>query len=102
MCSTAVKHLFQDLRYYNWSTRGRHLFLATGDIKDLPVEIQAQPLLISLGASYCGGHLVVPSPSLDPVLQPLQGFDAKDAAGTSAERHIFLYWFGSIDKTWRE
>ena len=51
------RHLFESLPHYSWRTRARHLFLATGDIKDLPVEIQGQPLLISLGASFCGGHI---------------------------------------------
>lgn len=100
-CSTAVKHLFSQLTYYNWSTRGRHLFLATGDIKDLPVEIQAQPMLLSLGAAFCSGHVVVPSPNLDPVLQPGGSFEAREASGRTPERHIFAYWFGSNDKEWR-
>lgn len=43
-----VKHLWDALPHYNWQTRGRHLFLATGDIKDLPVEIQGQPLVLPL------------------------------------------------------
>eukprot|EP00931_Biecheleriopsis_adriatica_P080283 TRINITY_DN53639_c0_g1_i1.p1 TRINITY_DN53639_c0_g1~~TRINITY_DN53639_c0_g1_i1.p1 ORF type:complete len:561 (+),score=87.28 TRINITY_DN53639_c0_g1_i1:24-1685(+) len=100
-CATAVKHIFGALEHYSWQTRSRHLFLATGDIKDLPVEIQAQPLLISLGASFCGGHLVVPSPNLDPDLQPSAKFESREAAGRAPERHIFAYWFGSNDKTWR-
>lgn len=101
-CATAVKHLFQDLPHYSWATRGRHLFLATGDIKDLPVEIQAQPLVISLGASFCGGHIVVPSPNLDPTLQPGGTAELKEAVGRAPRRHNFIYWFGSIDKEWRK
>ena len=45
-----MKHLWDALPHYNWQTRGRHLFLATGDIKDLPVEIQGQPLVLPLSA----------------------------------------------------
>lgn len=101
-CSTAVKYLFEELHHYSWATRGRHLFLATGDIKDLPVEIQAQPLLISLGASFCEGHVVVPSPNLDPVLQPGGAIDAREAHGQVPERHILAFWFGSNDKEWRQ
>ena len=101
-CATAVKHLFAALPHFSWRTRGRHLFLATGDIKDLPVEIQSQPLLLSLGASFCGGHIVVPSPNLDPDLQPGAKMEDKEALGREPERHIFAYWFGSIDKVWRK
>ncbi|CAE8642314.1 unnamed protein product [Polarella glacialis] len=101
-CATAVKHLFQELPHYSWQTRGRHLFLATGDIKDLPVEIQAQPLIVSLGASFCGGHIVVPSPNLDPDLQPKGALENREAGNRAPERHIFAYWFGSNDKTWRK
>ena len=101
-CATAVKHLFSSLTHYSWTTRGRHLFLATGDIKDLPVEIQSQPLLISLGASFCGGHFVVPSPNLDPDLQPNAKMEGKESSGLEPARHIFIYWFGSIDKIWRK
>eukprot|EP00438_Fugacium_kawagutii_P013307 Skav206487 [mRNA] locus=scaffold1128:85355:86143:+ [translate_table: standard] len=101
-CATAVKSLFSALPHFSWQTRGRHLFLATGDIKDLPVEIQAQPLLLSLGASFCGGHVVVPSPNLDPDLQPNGKMETKEAAGLAPERHILAFWFGSIDKIWRE
>ncbi|CAK0821669.1 unnamed protein product, partial [Prorocentrum cordatum] len=61
----------------------------------------AQPLVLSLGASFCGGHVVVPSPSVDAVLQPEGGFEEREAAGLAPDRHIFVYWFGSGDKTWR-
>ncbi|CAJ1392035.1 unnamed protein product [Effrenium voratum] len=100
-CATAVKHLFNALPYFTWQTRARHLFLATGDIKDLPVEIQAQPLLVSLGASLCGGHVLVPSPNLDPDLQPKAKMETREASGRSPERHILAFWFGSVDKEWR-
>eukprot|EP00928_Gymnodinium_smaydae_P086853 TRINITY_DN71269_c0_g1_i1.p1 TRINITY_DN71269_c0_g1~~TRINITY_DN71269_c0_g1_i1.p1 ORF type:complete len:572 (-),score=118.43 TRINITY_DN71269_c0_g1_i1:54-1769(-) len=101
-CATAVKHLFQELHHYNWNSRGRHLFLATGDFKDLPVEIQGQPMVLSLGASLCDGHVVVPSPALDPVLQPDGAFAVRESTGRTPERHIFAFWFGSNDKTWRQ
>ncbi|CAE7368016.1 IRX7, partial [Symbiodinium pilosum] len=100
-CSTAVKYLFESLPHYSWRTRARHLFLATGDIKDLPVEIQGQPLVLSLGASFCGGHIVVPSPNLDPDLQPNGKLEQKEALGRAPARHVFAYWFGSNDKKWR-
>ena len=101
-CATVVKHLFSALPHFSWHTRGRHLFLATGDIKDLPVEIQSQPPLLSLGASFCGGHVVVPSPNLDPDLQPGGKMETKEAADRAPERHILAFWFGSIDKIWRK
>jgi len=100
-CARAAKFLWAQLHHYNWKTRGRHLFLATGDAKDLPVEIQATPLHLSLGASYCPGHIVVPSPSVDPVLQADGVFELRDASNMPPARHNFVYFFGSLQNHYR-
>ena len=44
------------------------------------MEIQAQPLQLTLGASYCDGIILVPSASVDPVLQPQGAFEAKETS----------------------
>lgn len=46
--------------------------------------------------------MVVPSPNLDPDLQPGGKMETKEAAGRAPERHILAFWFGSIDKIWRK
>lgn len=101
-CSTAMRYLFQELQaQYSWATRGRHLFLGTGDAPDLPLQVQLQPLLLSLGPSYCGGHIVVPSPNLDPALQPGGVAERKELSGRAPERHLLALWFGSLSNQWR-
>ncbi|CAJ1355506.1 unnamed protein product, partial [Effrenium voratum] len=53
--------LHSRLPYYNSVTRHRHLFLASLDKRNLPLSVQAQTLLVSMGASYGSvGHFVVP------------------------------------------
>mmetsp|Transcript_45930 Transcript_45930/g.84245 ORF Transcript_45930/g.84245 Transcript_45930/m.84245 type:complete len:553 (-) Transcript_45930:9-1667(-) len=101
-CAKAQKFLWPQLRHYNWKTRGRHLFFGTGDAKDIPLDIQATPLHLSLGASYCPGHIVVPSPSVDPVLQADGIFELRDATNMAPARHNFVYWFGSLHNEYRQ
>lgn len=60
--------------------------------------MELRRLVRSLGASFCGGHLVVPSPNLDPDLQPRGRLALLEARGAAPERHIFAFWFGSVDK----
>ncbi|CAE7402844.1 KIFC3, partial [Symbiodinium sp. KB8] len=63
--------LFSLLVHYSPATRHRHLFLATADIHSLPLQLQAQPLLISHGATWGrpSGHLVSPSAVTNVVAQ---------------------------------
>mmetsp|Transcript_48845 Transcript_48845/g.157734 ORF Transcript_48845/g.157734 Transcript_48845/m.157734 type:complete len:891 (-) Transcript_48845:58-2730(-) len=70
--SVLIQELFAHLKYYGQLTRHRHLFLGTADIHSLPLLIQAQPLLLSLGARWLGhpGHIVVPPMVAEADLQP--------------------------------
>ncbi|CAE7205976.1 KIFC3 [Symbiodinium sp. CCMP2456] len=63
--------LFSLLAHYSPATRHRHLFIATADIHSLPLQLQAQPLLISHGTTWGApsGYLVSPSAVTNVVAQ---------------------------------
>eukprot|EP00439_Symbiodinium_sp_Y106_P019943 s749_g2.t1 len=70
--------LWHYLPHFNESTRGRHLFFASGGPPNLPMDVQAQPLQVTLGPDYfppgrphfVSGRILVPYLSNDPFLQP--------------------------------
>ncbi|CAL1135256.1 unnamed protein product, partial [Cladocopium goreaui] len=89
-CTTPLEEfgddLFELLPFYNAETRHRHLFLGSIDKRNLPLDIQAQSLLLSCGASWGDrpGHLVVPPSVTDVELQVASG-------PSTGEREILFF-----------
>jgi len=80
--------LFGNLTYYNHASRLRHLFLGSMNMVSLPLEIQAQFLIASDGASWGNrpGHIVVPASASEVETQP------KNLEDVSFEDRDFLFW----------
>jgi hypothetical protein len=83
-----AKDLRQHLVHYDEDTAHRHLFLATGDVRDTPVDASGHPLALTYGPTPClrGGPIVVPPPNLERGL----------AAPASGPRDVFAYWGGAV------
>jgi len=85
--------LWNFLPHYNPDTRGRHLFLATGGPCDVPVDVQAQALVVSLGPQYMprqqhgqsfvSGLVLVPYLNAEPQLQPGHWLEPPAASRTT-------------------
>lgn len=88
-CTTPMEEfgddLFEMLPFYNAETRHRHLFLGSFDKRSLPMDIQAQSVLLSSGASWGDrpGHLVIPPSVTDVELQV--------ASESTGEREILFF-----------
>eukprot|EP00927_Polykrikos_kofoidii_P016007 TRINITY_DN17183_c0_g1_i1.p1 TRINITY_DN17183_c0_g1~~TRINITY_DN17183_c0_g1_i1.p1 ORF type:complete len:811 (-),score=76.33 TRINITY_DN17183_c0_g1_i1:1711-4143(-) len=127
-CGPRKDDIFRHLTFYTEETKARHLFLAAGELSMIPIEVAAQPLVLTLGPSFPSravasasaksgleaselhGHIIVPSFTVDPdlVVAPSSSSFASNASSfstavsSSDDRSLDFFFAGGIANVWRD